>query len=239
MPNTADVEQGDAVEVPIALERQYGGFTEDGPTQFSGTVTLAKNASIPGATVTLTPTILGAGQTLSTLKVQTTASTPVGNYGVQITASSPGRDDQVIGTIIKVAAPPPSGGGGGGTYVCPGTLPSGYQCVDIPDGRQAPVKYAGLTNGPSGAWNNSGLGVCMNLGANGVATFTYSAGVYGGPTNAQGKWGAMVSSTGVVVAGNGTVYYILTGSTDAQIALQNWDSGTGQWVQGGWEAGGC
>lgn len=137
--------------------------------------------------------------------------------------------------------PPPSGGSGGGgagSYVCPGSLPSGYQCVTAA-GKSAPVQY-NHPNGPTGTWRNSGMDVCITYGSTGTSTIKVLGGIGGGPTTYTGKWGLLVNSSGQPVVGNGSIYYVFTGAQDPQIMLLNYNSaGGGSWVQGGWARGSC
>lgn len=239
LPTYVTVQAGDAISVPIAVIRGYGRFTENGPARFSGAVALAITSNTAGADITLGTTTIAPSQSSTTVDVAVPSSLTPGNYFVGIQATSPGAPDTPGGFTVVVTAPPPPGGGGGGTgtFVCPGALPSGYQCVDLPDGRQAPVKFA-LPNGPTGPWTNGGLDLCIDYKATGVSDQTFGAGIGGGPTSASGKWGALVNTHGELVLGGGTVMYIFTGVKDAQVALQNWDTATGGWVQGGWSAGG-
>lgn len=100
-----------------------------------------------------------------------------------------------------------------GSFVCPGTLPSGYQCVSR-NGVQAPVRF----NLPTlhGTWVDTSFEVCMTLNSSGTSSFRYR-----GSTESNRRWGALVSSTGALQP-NSSTYYVYTGSSDAQIALLTW-----------------
>jgi hypothetical protein len=134
-----------------------------------------------------------------------------------------------------------SGGSGGGTdgggtggslnLACPGSLPSGYQCLSN-GGQQAPGRY----NIPAlhGTWVEPSFEVCMTLNSNGTSGFRYKSGF--GPTS--GQWGALVNKTGQFQPTSGP-YYVFTGSTDAQIKLLSFDAATSKLVGWGFTKGSC
>lgn len=126
-----------------------------------------------------------------------------------------------------------SGGGSGGTLnlVCPGSLPSGYQCLSNA-GQLAPGKYdiAAL----HGTWVETSFQVCMTLGSNGSSSFKYKSGF----PSTTGQWGALMSKTGQFQPTSGP-YYVFTGSTDPQIKLLTFDANTGRFVGWGFAKGSC
>jgi hypothetical protein len=97
---------------------------------------------------------------------------------------------------------------------CPGSLPSGYQCLNN-DGVVVPGKYD--IPALHGTWVDTSFEVCMTLNSNGSSSFKYRFG--SAVTNR--KWGALVGKTGQLPSGP---YYVFTNSNDPQIALLGYDS---------------
>ncbi|MEA3247599.1 MAG: hypothetical protein U9Q74_15710 [Gemmatimonadota bacterium] len=129
----------------------------------------------------------------------------------------------------------PGGGGSGGSgsvnLVCPGSLPSGYQCLNN-NGQYAPGKY----NLPvlHGTWVESSFQVCMTLNSNGTSAFRYKSGA---PAT-SGQWGALVNSSGQTIGSAGT-YTVFTGATDPQIKLLVFNTASNGWVGWGFQKGSC
>ena len=98
---------------------------------------------------------------------------------------------------------------------CPGTLPSGYQCLSR-NGQQAPGRFS--LPALHGTWVESSREVCMTLGSGGTASFRYRSGF---PAETR-PWGALVSATGQLQP-SASAFYVSTGSSDAQIALLTWN----------------
>jgi hypothetical protein len=112
-----------------------------------------------------------------------------------------------------------NGGGGGNLDLrCPGTLPSGFQCLSR-NGQQAPVQFDLPVL--HGTWVESSFEVCMTLNANGTSNFRYRSGF---PPESS-RWGAVVNQSGQRQP-NTTTFFVVTGSGDPQIALLTW-SGSG------------
>lgn len=142
-----------------------------------------------------------------------------------VTASFTGTDNGSSGS---------SGAGGSSgnlNLVCPGSLPSGYQCVTNA-GQTAPARY----NVPvlHGTWVEQSFQVCMTLNSNGTSSFRYKSGF--GPTS--GQWGALVNKSGQFQPTSGP-YYVFTGSTDAQIKLLSFDASSSRFVGWGFQKGSC
>ena len=100
--------------------------------------------------------------------------------------------------------------------VCPGSLPSGYQCLNsgsavVPGKFDIPELH--------GTWVDTGFEVCMTLNSNGTSSFKYR---FGSAVNNR-RWGALMSRTGQHQPTSGP-YYVFTDSNDPQIALLGYDS---------------
>jgi hypothetical protein len=130
-----------------------------------------------------------------------------------------------------------SGGGGGGgssgslNLVCPGSLPSGYQCLNN-NGQYAPGKYS--IPALQGTWVESSFQVCMTLNSNGTSAFRYKS---GSPAT-SGQWGALVNKSGQTIGSAGT-YTVFTGSTDPQIKILGFSTASNSWVGWGFQKGSC
>lgn len=166
-------------------------------------------------------------------------ATYIASTGVVTTVQSAGGRFMSISLSLVASSGGTSGGssGGGGTgggasnFTCPGSLPSGYQCLSNA-GQYAPGRY----NLPvlQGTWVESSFQACMTLNSNGTSAFRHKSGFP--PTT--GQWGALVTKTGQFVGQSGT-YTVFTGSTDPQIKLLVYDTGSNRWVGWGFQKGSC
>lgn len=117
---------------------------------------------------------------------------------------------------------------------CPGTLKDPYFCITNA-GASTPATWA-LPDALYGVWVDTGVDVCMFIGvppatSNRNTYFRYKGGFGGGTTTAEAPFGALVSKTGQLQPSAST-FYFWTGSSDAQIKLLTFDTGSGRFV--GW-----
>jgi hypothetical protein len=126
-----------------------------------------------------------------------------------------------------------TGGGGALNLVCPGSLPTGYQCLQ-PGTQQAPGRFD--IDALWGTWVEASAQVCMTLSSNGVSSFKYRSGFPAG----SGKWGALVTRTGAFQP-TSSLYYVFTGANDPQIVLLTFDasSNPNRFVGWGFAKGSC
>jgi hypothetical protein len=214
----------------------------------TGTVTLTPNSANSNGLVNVNSTTSDLTGTVTIEEATitpSTESTGYVSYRVNLagaTAVLNGVSRALSGTVSATFDNRGTGGtggsgGSGGTLnlVCPGSLPSGYQCVSNA-GVQAPARY----NIPAlqGTWVESSAEVCMTLGSNGSSAFKYKPGSFGSGGSTSGLWGALVNKSGQFQPTSGP-YYVFTGATDAQIKLLTFDPTTGRFLGWGFVKGSC
>ena len=126
---------------------------------------------------------------------------------------------------------PPTSGGGALNLVCPGSLPTGYQCLQT-GSQQAPGRFD--IQSLHGTWVEASAQVCMTLSNNGASSFKYRSGFPAG----SGKWGALVTRTGAFQPASGP-YYVFTGANDPQISLLTFDASSNRFIGWGFAKGSC
>lgn len=216
----------------------YYQCTGDGypDANLAGTVTLvARSVDVKNQSGSLIISLSGAH--IAGSGAAANASRGVAPGGTPASASSATFSGEISASFTARTGSGGSGGSGGGgssgslNLVCPGSLPSGYQCLNN-NGQYAPGKYS--IPAVQGTWVESSFQVCMTLNGNGTSAFRYKS---GSPAT-SGQWGALVNSSGQTI-GNAGTYTVFTGATDPQIKLLVFNTASSGWVGWGFQKGSC
>jgi hypothetical protein len=230
-----------SVAVNFAVPFKTGSYPiSSSTTDFpAGTARLLPNiTSSPGVTGTVVVTEASVARTdrsRGIVRLGVTVNATVRNVAFTGPATTP-----VVGTFNILfdnrsdpPYQPPTSGGGTLNLVCPGSLPTGYQCLQT-GAQQAPGRFN--IQALHGTWVEANAQVCMTLSNTGASSFKYRSGFPAG----SGTWGALVTRTGAFQPASGP-YYVFTGANDPQISLLTFDESSNppRFIGWGFAKGSC
>ncbi len=229
------VTPGQSLTIPVTVNRT-GGFTTSG-VGLAEPIDLTLQ-SATGYSGSFRPARIGPEQSRTTLTLSPASSLPPGSTTLTMRGQATGG--AVKTAAITATVPGATGGGAGGTLdlVCTSestSLPSGYHCMRNSAGQLVPGRYS--YTAMHGTWVDEVGGLCINWGANGLATGRYKPAQLGGgsvTTTPSGKWGVIVRRSGAP-EGTSTQWYVFTAPLDPQTVLLGYDSTTNRILHPGFE----